>query len=108
MKADVTALTRLAAEKARISQQESKLLADLRGGLEKLGYRLVPIDGARPERKWETVKGITEITVPWARTPKGFKLTRGKPKPFTCAACGRSFERAMHLGRHRTTVHAKR
>jgi hypothetical protein len=107
---DVTALTRIAKEKARLADEEAKLFADLRSGLAAAGYRLEPVDAAPNHPLVPSAPPVRVVSGISRRVNSG--APRGpvtkKARPFSCASCGRSFERAMHLGRHMSTVHARK
>ncbi len=84
-------LQALSSEKQAVRKREEKLVADLRGVLGKLGYRLEPMSGNGAARRG--TRATTRRAVPTGS------------KPLTCPECGRSFALPLHLGRHMSTMH---
>lgn len=80
------ALRALASERRALVQRERQLIASLDQRLRALGYRVVAAGAAG------------------ARA-----LRRARPAGrYRCQECGREFGHWLHLGRHRSTAHARR
>jgi hypothetical protein len=81
----------LSSEKEAVRKREEKLVSGLRETLERLGYRLEPLNANGSARRTR-------------RTPLRRALSSGS-KPLTCSECGRTFALPLHLGRHMGAMH---
>lgn len=86
------ALQALRIEKEAARKREAKLVSDIGGVLQRLGYRLEPIGGNDSVRRGPKASGARRMTSP--------------AKPLTCSECGRTFALPLHLGRHMRSMHA--
>jgi hypothetical protein len=96
MRTDLQAMFRaLAVQKRAVLKREEKLVADLRGILGQLGYRLEPI----------STNGMSR---PGPKSSRPRRTASRGSKPLTCSECGRTFALPLHLGRHMSVMHKRK